>query len=146
MGQVSAQIRFDAAAVYVLASGVLTPLYMQGKEYQGFLSQEIPLGAGLCGWVAENGKPILNGNPAVEPGYLRDPDRYSSLRSALAVPIRSGNAAGGVLVLYQCERDGFSRGELNFLEVLAGSLPGYLRCLAGPGPAAEPVTEIADPS
>ena len=31
------------------------------------------MGQGLSGWVAENRKPILNGNPSVEPGYLNDP-------------------------------------------------------------------------
>ena len=35
-----------------------------------FSSLEIPFGQGLSGWVAETGKPIVNGNPAVETGYL----------------------------------------------------------------------------
>ena len=45
------------------------------------------MGEGLSGWVAENRKPILNGNPSVEPGYLADPAKFSTLRSALAVPL-----------------------------------------------------------
>ena len=49
--------------------------------------------------VAENNKPILNGNPSVEAGYLNDPTKYSSLRSALAVPLNGVNGPLGVLAL-----------------------------------------------
>ena len=45
----------------------------RGDDFRLFSSLEIPVGQGLSGWVAENRKPILNGNPSVEPGYLNDP-------------------------------------------------------------------------
>ena len=43
---------------------------MTGENFRLFTSLEIPFGRGLSGWVAEQRKPILNGNPSVEPGYL----------------------------------------------------------------------------
>ena len=52
-----------------------------------FSSLRIPVGQGLSGWVAENRKPILNGNPSVESGYLNNPSVFSTLRSAIAVPL-----------------------------------------------------------
>jgi hypothetical protein len=52
---------------------------------------EIPLERGLTGWVAENRKPIANGNPAVESGYNRD-----RLRSALSVPLDLMMAASSI--------------------------------------------------
>src|SRR5579871_4528594 len=60
-------------------------------------SLKIPVGAGLCGWVAQNSKPIINGNPMVEPGYAGDPRKMTDLRSALAVPL--GGANGPVVLL-----------------------------------------------
>ena len=37
--------------------------------------------------MAENRKPILNGNPSVESGYLNNPSVFSTLRSRIAVPL-----------------------------------------------------------
>ena len=53
------------------------------------------MGQGLSGWVAENNKPIVNGNPSVEPGYLNDPAKFSTLRSALAVPLEGKQSVVG---------------------------------------------------
>ena len=36
------------------------------------------MGEGLCGWVAENCKPIVNGNPQVEAGYVVDPGKHTT--------------------------------------------------------------------
>ena len=65
--------------------------------------------------MAENNKPILNGNPSVEAGYLNDPTKYSTLRSALAVPLNGVNGLLGVLALYRAERDAFSKENLRIL-------------------------------
>lgn len=73
------------------------------------------MGEGLSGWVAENRKPILNGNPSVEPGYLADPAKFSTLRSALAVPLEGLSGVIGVMTLYRAERDAFSRDHLRIL-------------------------------
>ena len=76
----------DSMAVYVLRNDVLIPEYVSGENFRPLSSLRIPIGEGLSGWVAQNAKPILNGNPSVEPGYLND-SKYSTLRSALAVPL-----------------------------------------------------------
>jgi len=55
---------------------------------------------GSAGWVAENGKAIVNGNPSVEPGYLQDPTRFSTLRSALSVPLPGIDGTMGMVTLY----------------------------------------------
>ena len=43
--------------------------------------------------MAQNKKPIINGNPSVEPGYLNDPTKFSTLRSALAIPLDGWKAS-----------------------------------------------------
>src|ERR1700686_4886161 len=80
-------VPYDAIAIYILRTDELVPEYVNGDNYRLFSSLLIPVGDGLSGWVAQNKKPIVNGNPSVEPGYLNDPDKFSTLRSALALPL-----------------------------------------------------------
>ncbi len=115
-----ALVSCDAMALYLARGERLEAACVAGEDYRDFTSVEIPLGVGLSGWVAENGKSILNGNPAVEPGYLRDPARFDSLKSALAVPIETATGIAGALSLYRRDRDAFTDAELKLL-VRAGS-------------------------
>jgi diguanylate cyclase (GGDEF)-like protein/putative nucleotidyltransferase with HDIG domain len=108
-------IPYDAIAVYVLRDGCLLPEYVNGENFRLFSSLQIPVGQGLSGWVAETGKPIVNGNPSVEPGYLNDPGKFSSLRSALAVPLENAVGVIGVLALYHLGRDAFQTDHLRVL-------------------------------
>ena len=112
----------DAMAVNVLRNRVLVPEFVSGENLRMFSSLRIPVGEGLSGWVAQNTKPILNGNPSVEPGYLNDPRRYSTLRSALAVPLQGASSVVAVLALYRGAQDAFTREDLNVLQVLTSQL------------------------
>jgi GAF domain-containing protein len=64
----------------------------------------------------------LNGNPSVEPGYLNNPTQYSTLRSALAVPLEGGAGVAAVLALYRARQDAFTRDDLKVLETIASRL------------------------
>jgi diguanylate cyclase (GGDEF)-like protein/putative nucleotidyltransferase with HDIG domain len=108
-------IAYDSIAVYIRRDQRLIPEYVNGENFKLFSSLEIPVGEGLSGWVAENGKPMLNGNPSVEAGYLNDPQKFSTLRSALAVPLAGVNGTIGVMTLYRQERDAFSTDNLRIL-------------------------------
>jgi diguanylate cyclase (GGDEF)-like protein len=72
--------------------------------------------------VAHNRKPIINGNPSVEPGYLNDPSKFSTLRSALAVPLEGVAGIIGVLALYRGERDAFTSDHLRILLAVSGKM------------------------
>jgi GAF domain-containing protein len=115
-------VRHDSMAVYVVRNEVLIPEFVSGENFRLFSSLRIPLGDGLSGWVAQNAKPILNGNPSVEPGYLNDPNKYSTLRSALAVPLAGTSSVVAVLALYRGQADAFSRDELSVLQALGSGL------------------------
>jgi len=115
-------VPYDAIAIYVRKEHKLTPQYVNGEDFRLFSSLEIPVGEGLSGWVAENRKPILNGNPSVEPGYLADPAKFSTLRSALAVPLEGLNSAIGVMTLYRAEHDAFSRDHLRILLAISSKV------------------------
>jgi len=118
--------------VYGLQEEALTPQFVSGENFRLFSSLRIPLGEGLSGWVAQNHTAILNGNPSVEPGYLSDPTQYSTLRSALAVPIESGPRVLAVLALYRTGQDAFTVSELHALEALVSTLGSSIQTASPP--------------
>ncbi len=115
-------IPYETVVTYIRRDDKLIPEYVSGENLRLFTSLEIPVGQGLSGWVAENHKPILNGNPSVEAGYLNDPTKYSTLRSALAVPLNGVNSSVGVLALYRSERDAFSKENLRILLAISSKV------------------------
>jgi diguanylate cyclase (GGDEF)-like protein/putative nucleotidyltransferase with HDIG domain len=112
----------DAIAVYELKDTCLIPVYVDGRERILLSSLRIPLGQGLSGWVAENDRPILNGNPSVELGYLNDPSKFTLLRSALSVPLAGLGGNLGVLSLYCAEADRFTADHLRILSGISSKI------------------------
>src|ERR1700736_1751204 len=112
----------DALAVYCPRNGVLSAEFVSGENFRLFSSLKIPHGEGLSGWVAQNHKAILNGNPSVEPGYLNDSTKYSTLRSALAVPMEGSGAVAAVLALYRADQDAFTADDLGIVEAITAGL------------------------
>src|SRR5246127_1405861 len=108
-------VPYDSIAIYVRRGDLLLPQHVGGDNFRLFESLRIPLGQGLSGWFAQNRKPIINGNPSVEPGYLNDPTKFSTLRSALALPLEGLGGVVGVLALYQSEPDAFTSDHLRIL-------------------------------
>ena len=116
----------ESLAVYCPHGESLVPEFVSGENSLLFSSLRIPLGEGLSGWVAQNHKSILNGNPSVEPGYLNDATKYSTLRSALAVPIEAEGRVLAVLALYRAGQDAFNRDDLRLLEDMAAKVAAGL--------------------
>src|SRR5271166_3565386 len=108
-------IPYDALAIYVPHGDILKAEYASGENFRLFSSLEIPMGQGLSGWVAENHKPILNGNPSVEPGYLNDETKFTTMRSPVAIPLVGLSGVVSVLTLYRAERDAFTKDHLRIL-------------------------------
>ena len=113
---------YDAIAIYVRHDNELVPEYVNGDNFRLFASLRIPMGQGLSGWVAQNLKPILNGNPSVEPGYLNDASKYSTLNSALAVPLEGLHGVVGVVALYHAEKDFFTSDHLRILLAVSSKM------------------------
>jgi diguanylate cyclase (GGDEF)-like protein len=108
-------IPYDTMAVYVQRGGCLVPEYVNGANSGPFRSLQIPVGQALSGWVAETGKPIVNGNPAVEFDGPEAPTEFTSLRSALAVTLENAVGVIGVLTLYETGQDAFTKDHLRVL-------------------------------
>ena len=115
-------VPYDSVAIYVCRGDNLLPQYVSGDNFRLFSALEIPMGQGLSGWVARHRKPIVNGNPSVEPGYLNDDNKFSALRSALAVPLEGMTGVVGVLALYKSERDAFTNDHLRVLLAIASKV------------------------
>jgi len=118
----------DSMAVYVPKNGSLAAEFVSGENFRLFSSLRIPEGEGLSGWVAQNHKAILNGNPSVEPGYLNDPTKYSTLRSALAVPLEGTTGVAAVLALYRAGQDAFTADDLRVVETIGSGLGLAIEC------------------
>jgi diguanylate cyclase (GGDEF)-like protein len=115
-------IQYDSIAVYVNRNGWLLPELVSGENFRVLSSLKIRVGEGLCGWVAENGKPIINGNPQVEAGYSSDPEKFAALQSALAVPLEGLNGIVGVLAMYHSNLDAFTPDDLRILLAVASKV------------------------
>jgi diguanylate cyclase (GGDEF)-like protein/putative nucleotidyltransferase with HDIG domain len=115
-------IPYDSLAVFLLKNGKLVPELVSGDNFRLLSSLNISLGEGLCGWVAEKRKPILNGNPEAETGYVGDPAKFTTLRSTLAVPLEGLNGVVGVLAMYRAEKDAFSPDHLRILLAVSSKI------------------------
>jgi diguanylate cyclase (GGDEF)-like protein/putative nucleotidyltransferase with HDIG domain len=115
-------VNYDAIAIYIRKDNALHCEFANGLNSSLFSSLEIPLGQGLSGWVAQNNKLILNGNPSVEPGYLNDCTKFSTLRSALAVPLNCESGVLGVLAVYHREAEAFTPENVRILLAISSKL------------------------
>src|SRR5205085_767261 len=104
---------------------MLLPEFVSGDNYRLFSSLAIPVGSGLCGWVAQNVRPILNGNPAVERGFDQ-PVSESGPRSALVVPLEGLTGLVGVLALYQAAPEAFTSDHLRVLQVITSRVALFI--------------------
>lgn len=115
-------IPYDSFVTFVLKGDTLMPEFVSGDNFRTFASLEIPIGEGLCGWVAQNAKPIINGNPMVEHGYGNDAKALTDLHSTMAVPLEGVGGLVGVLALYQTEPDAFSSDHLRILQAITSKV------------------------
>jgi len=115
-------IPFDSLALFLQNGRFLEPIFVSGVDQQWLSSLRVPEGEGMVGWVLQNGKPIVNGNPAVEPGRPGESDLLTSLRSGIAVPLEGLKGTRAVLALYSRARDSFCRDHLRVLQAVSSKV------------------------
>ena len=115
-------VPYDAIAIFVQRDNELVPEYVNGDNFRMLGSLRIPLGQGISGWVAQNRKPLINGHPSAEPGYVEDIGRSSSLLSALAIPLEGVEGVVGVLTLYKAQKDFFTSDHLRILLAISSKM------------------------
>ena len=119
-------VPYDSIVAFIRKGDLLEPEFVSGDNFRTLSSLAIPMGAGLSGWVAQNCKPIINGNPTVETGFPDSARMAMPLRSALAVPLDGVNGLVGVLTLYQAETDAFTSDHLRILQVITSKVGHFI--------------------
>jgi diguanylate cyclase (GGDEF)-like protein/putative nucleotidyltransferase with HDIG domain len=119
-------VPYDSFVAFTRKGDMLTPEFVSGDNFRLLSSLKIPIGTGLCGWVAQNSIPIVNGNPTVEEGFPSNQKMTPELRSALAVPLEGVTGPVGVLVLYQAEPDAFTNDHLRVLQAITSKVALFI--------------------
>ncbi|HLN01454.1 MAG TPA: HD domain-containing phosphohydrolase [Bryobacteraceae bacterium] len=114
----------DCLAFYARHDSTLIPEYAAGTHIETLSRLKVPMGHGLSGWVAANGRSILNGNPSVDSSSL------IGLRSALAIPLEGEDDVAGVLTLFRAKPDAFSALDLLELSALGDALGDLMESAA----------------
>ena len=110
-------IPFECLALYFKHGEYLLAGYVNEHFNHIFTKQPIPLGEGLSGWVAMHQRPIVNGNPTVEPNLNAASSSLAADSSALSVPLLDGTGTVfAVLTLYSRRHAAFSKNHLHILE------------------------------
>jgi diguanylate cyclase (GGDEF)-like protein/putative nucleotidyltransferase with HDIG domain len=115
-------VPYDSMAVFLSKEGRLIPELVSGDNFRLLSSLNINVGEGICGWVAENRKPIVNGDPTMEAGYTPDPAKFTTQRSVLAVPLEGLNGVVGVLAMYGADKDAFTADHLRILLAISSKI------------------------
>jgi putative nucleotidyltransferase with HDIG domain len=115
-------IPFDCVAVYIKSGESVAAQYLSGTCAAAFSTMPIPLGEGLSGWVAENGRAIVNGNPTVEPNLAKGGEWFTADSSGLSVPlIGADGGLAGALTVYSRMPAAYSREHLRIFEAIQSS-------------------------
>jgi len=116
-------VPFDACALFIQQGDSLVAQYLEGEGVKSFNHEPIREGQGISGWVAQNGKAILNGNATVEPNYENKFGKNCSLQSALSVPLFDiQKQVFAVITLYSTTLDSFQRDHLHILQAMEPKL------------------------
>ena len=116
-------IPFDVFGLYLKRGDTLELSFQDGHSTRRFTPEPIQVGEGITGWVARSGRPLLNGNAAVEPGCPLTSEGAPALRSGLSIPLLNLHRdVFAVLTLYSVANDGFSRSHLRTLLAMESKL------------------------
>ncbi len=112
-------IGLDCIAFFLPSGDVLETAYAEGDGAVYLWGLRSTCGEGLTGWVAQERKAILNGNPSVEPQLSLAAQAVLSEWSVIATPLEAQGHAAGVLAVYKKRVDGFTVDHLRILRRIA---------------------------
>jgi putative nucleotidyltransferase with HDIG domain len=125
--QLRTLIPFDCIALYVKQDEKFSCIYSNGHGADLLSHLTVAPGIGVSGWVAANGRPLLNGNAQTEFGVAGKAPSGFDLHTGLAIALESEEGIFAVLTLYSREKDVFVMDHLRVLLAVQSSLSYYLR-------------------
>ncbi len=113
-------LKFDTCALFLYPQGRLTLRHVDGYDAECFLGEAWTGSDGISSWVAENGKPLLNGDVELESGYRSSLQKQDRLKAALSVPLLDEEGLLlGVLTLYSVRANSFYTHDLSLLTAIS---------------------------
>jgi diguanylate cyclase (GGDEF)-like protein len=109
--------RFETVVVWIEREGALVAEYIDGAHLALLSTLRVPLGGGVSGWVAANGKSIINGDATCEMAHIGKDPELCPFRCALAVPLADG--VRGSLTLYRIAERLFTAEDARILSAVA---------------------------
>ncbi|MGA9191223.1 MAG: GAF domain-containing protein [Anaerolineales bacterium] len=114
--QVSTTLGYDYVGVSLVEDDSLVLMASRGHDASAF---RLEFSQGITGRVARTNLPALVGDVDRDPDFVR---YFPGTRSELAVPIRKGDVAIGVLNVESPELDGLTQDDLRLLSLLADQM------------------------
>lgn len=114
-------VPYDSAAVFVNRGGKLVAEHVSGDNFRLLSKLEIPFGEGISGWVAQNQKAIVNGDPTLDFGFSNEFSQ-TSVRSTLAIPLEGINGVVGVMTMYSNRTEGFTADHVRVLLAISSKI------------------------
>lgn len=102
-----------------------------GEKSELLFGLEIKMGERITGWAASHLQPIANSDPALDLGPLAGAFR-SRLRSALVIPLTTGDKLLGVVSAYAIDDNAFRSDHRYAVEEICGTLSAKLEELLQP--------------
>ena len=93
-----------------------------GFEWPSLLDYRQSLGAGILGWVARAGKPVLANDVSRDPHYIPGFLEEGLTNSELCVPLKLGDRVIGVLDVQDTQLNAFDETDLTTLETMADQI------------------------
>ena len=96
----------------------LSVTYASGFGESLFEGLTIPMGHGVSGWVAANGRSVLNADPNLDLGEQAGA-LTPALRSVLSVPLSNDRAVVGSISLYSIQAQAFTDEQRQLIELIS---------------------------
>lgn len=94
-------------------------LYSRGDVRAANIALRFEEGEGLAGWVMEHQEPVNIPDVRVDERWIKEPGRAEEVRSVAGVPLKTSDAALGVLILSSPEASYFTDSQMNLLGTIA---------------------------
>lgn len=98
---------------------IYTETPLSQEEERAMMSVDVPLGAGLSGWVAQHGQSVVTGDAARDPRALQVPGTPVVDESIMVVPLMTNGRLYGVLRLDRSGLNQYRVEDMHLLELMA---------------------------
>lgn len=110
------ELKYDSIAILLTSEGRLYAKAGLGFSKKELLTYNADIGKGVCGKVAETGKPMIENDVSKCEFYI---EQSSRTKSEMAIPIKYGDKVLGVYNVESDQLNSFDKNDLLFVSALA---------------------------